>query len=82
MPADVRIPDVVDKEWCDRSIDYDQVPQFRKTSLTRAIRMAGPFTVNTTEGPLRCEDGWLCFDARGNPYPVAADEFALIYEPA
>lgn len=26
-------------------------------------------------------DGYLCFDARGYPYPVAADEFALIYEP-
>lgn len=82
MSVSVQIPDHVGKEWCDRSIDYGAVPQFRKVSLTRAIRMAGPFTVETSEGPLRCEDGWLCFDARGYPYPVAAEEFALIYEPA
>jgi len=34
------------------------------------------------EGPLRCADGYLCTDARGYPYPVAADEFALIYKEA
>lgn len=80
--TDVRIPDHVTKEWCDQSLNYERISQFRKTSLTKAIRMSGPFTVETSEGPLRCADGWLCFDARGYPYPVAADEFDLIYEPA
>lgn len=34
-----------------------------------------------TFGPLHCADGWLAIDARGYPYPIAADEQALIYEP-
>lgn len=57
-------------------------PSFRKKVTTRALRVVGPFTVQTSEGPLRCQDGWLCVDARGYPYPVADDEFQLIYEPA
>lgn len=56
--------------------------RFRKVALTRAMRIDGPFVVQTAEGPLRCEDGWLAVDARGFPYPIAADEFALIYEEA
>jgi hypothetical protein len=52
---------------------------FRKIALTRMIRIEGPFTVQTSEGPLRCEDGWLAMDARGYPYPIAADEQAKIY---
>ena len=55
---------------------------YRKKVLTRAVRIEGPFTVETSEGLMRCADGFLCMDARGYPYPVAADEFALIYEPA
>ena len=55
-------------------------PSWRKTSITHAIRIEGPFTVQTSEGPLRCADGYLAVDARGYPYPIAADEFALIYE--
>ena len=57
-----------------------QWPLYRKKVLTRALRIEGPFTVETSEGPLRCEDGYLAFDARGYPYPIAADEFAMIYE--
>lgn len=55
---------------------------YRKKVLTRAIRIDGPFTVETSEGPLHCKDGFLAMDARGYPYPIASDEFALIYEPA
>lgn len=53
---------------------------WRKTALTRMIRIEGPFTVQTSEGPLRCEDGFLAVDARGYPYPIAADEQIKIYE--
>lgn len=80
--AEVQIPREVDKRWCDEHLDYDQIAEFRKIKLTKAIRMGRSFTVHTSEGPLTCQDGWLCFDARGYPYPVAADEFDLIYEPA
>lgn len=55
--------------------------RYRKTALTRAMRIDGPFTVETSEGPLRCADGYLAVDARGYPYPIATDEFELIYEP-
>ena len=54
---------------------------FRKKTNTLAARIHEPFETETSEGRVRCEDGWLCIDARGWPYPVAADEFALIYEP-
>lgn len=57
-------------------------PQYQKVKLTRAIRIDGPFTVETSEGPLSCADGYLAVDARGYPYPIAADEFELIYAPA
>jgi hypothetical protein len=55
-------------------------PKYRKKVLTSAIKIDGPFTVETSEGPLSCADGYLAVDARGYPYPIAADEFALIYE--
>lgn len=53
---------------------------FRKKVNTHMTRIDGPFIVETSEGPLRCEDGWLAIDARGYPYPIADDEKALIYE--
>jgi hypothetical protein len=56
-------------------------PLYRKKTLTPALRIEGPFTVGTPEGDMFCQDGWLCWDSRGYPYPVAADEFAAIYEP-
>ena len=52
---------------------------YRKIRHTEAVRIEGPFVVETSEGPLRCEDGYLAIDARGYPYPIAAEEFAIIY---
>lgn len=67
----------------------DQLPseslgwgEYRKKVTTQMVRIDGPFTVETDEGPLTCDDGWLAIDARGNPYPIADDEHQLIYEPA
>lgn len=54
--------------------------QYRKTAITKAMRIDGPFIVQTSEGQLQCQDGYLAVDARGYPYPIAADEFVLIYE--
>ncbi len=53
---------------------------YRKTAITRMLRITGPFRVMTSEGPLDCKDGYLAMDARGYPYPIAADEQELIYE--
>lgn len=58
--------------------------EFRKKVNTRAIRIEGPFRVDTSESesePFYCADGWLAIDARGYPYAIATDEFELIYEP-
>ena len=57
-------------------------PQYRKAVLTSATRIHGPFAVETSEGMMTCQDGYLAVDARGYPYPIATDEFELIYEPA
>ena len=63
-------------------LGYEDWPAYRKVTLTHFMRVEGPFTVQTSEGPLNCADGYVGVDARGYPYPVAADEFAKIYEPA
>lgn len=69
-----------------QSFDADNLPAgewqaFRKHATTLMTRIDGPFTIHTSQGPLPCEDGWVAIDARGYPYPLAADEQALIYEP-
>jgi hypothetical protein len=56
-------------------------PKFRKIAVTSAMKVTGPFTVETSEGPLTCADGYLAVDARSYPYPIATDEFELIYRP-
>lgn len=63
-------------------IGFKDWPQYQKVALTRAARVSGPFEVVTSEGPLRCQDGYLAVDARGYPYPIAVDEFQQIYVPA
>jgi hypothetical protein len=55
---------------------------YQKKQLTHAVRIAGPFSVETREGTLTCPDGWLALDSGGWPYPIAADEFERIYEAA
>lgn len=56
-------------------------PAYRKHAATHAIRIDGPFVVETSEGAMRCEDGYLAVDSRGYPYPIATDEFLGIYTP-
>jgi hypothetical protein len=51
-----------------------------KTSKTLAVRVDGPFKVETAEGPLFCQDGYLALDTMGRPYPVEKQEFERIYE--
>lgn len=63
----------------DESYDWGK---YRKKVATSALRIDGPFIVETSEGDLTCQDGYLAIDARGYPYPIAADEFELIYEEA
>lgn len=60
-------------------LDPSSWPLYRKQVPTAALRITSPFRVETSEGPLTCQDGYLCIDARGYPYPVAFEEFNLIY---
>lgn len=60
--------------------DYTHWPRYKKKTLTYMRRMEGPFVIETSKGDLKCEDGFLAVDARGYPYPIAADEQTIIYE--
>ena len=69
-----------------RTFDKDNAPfimsgakMYRKMHLTQAVRIDGPFRVNTKEGPLDCEDGYLALDSAGWPYPIAAGDFEAMY---
>ena len=67
------------------TIDKNNIPlgdwaQYRKKTLTKSRRMPGSFKIKTREGELVCEDGYICIDAHGYPYPVAKEEFEQIYE--
>jgi hypothetical protein len=53
--------------------------RFKKTAITSAVKIDGPFAVETSEGTLNCTDGFLAIDARGYPYPIATEEFHKIY---
>lgn len=52
---------------------------YRKLAKTLAVRIEGPFRVQTAEGWLECQDGYLALDSRGYPYPICKDEFESIY---
>lgn len=52
----------------------------RRITETRAVRIRGPFSVETLEGVMRCDDGWLALDVDGNPYPIASSVFAKTFE--
>ena len=54
---------------------------YQKKVKTPVIKIDGPFEVETSEGKLLCQDGYLYLDTRGYPYPVATDEFPLIFDP-
>src|SRR5271170_2651907 len=53
---------------------------YRKSHLTQAVRIIGPFEVQTKEGKLRCPDGYLAVDADGWPYPIGSADFERMYD--
>lgn len=70
-----------DEVFSHRNLPDGDWRTYRKTTLTRMVRMNEPFLVDTGEGsPAYCEDGWLAVDTRGKPYPIAAAEHAAGYE--
>ena len=70
----------------DSTFTADNLPDgdwrtYRKTQPIEAMHMDEPFTVQTREGVVKCESGWLAKDSDGQPYPIADDEFENVYEP-
>lgn len=55
-------------------------PYYRKKHLTQATRITEPFAVETREGKLICQNGYLAVDSKGFPYPIDKEEFESIYE--
>lgn len=85
-PEDAPAPPEGAVEATDDTFTADNLPEgdwaaFRKTEPIEALRMDGTFTVETREGVVECDDGWLALDSDGFPYPIAADEFENVYEP-
>lgn len=60
-------------------LDGQGFGRFERRGPVLAKRMSGEFTVETSEGTVTCDDGWLGIDARGYPYPISAAEFELGY---
>ena len=61
------------------NFDSSKWKTYRKKVLTKATRMNKPFIVETLEGLLKCEDGYLAEDSNGYPYPIDKKEFDKIY---
>lgn len=53
---------------------------YYKKASTLAIRIEGPFRVETLNGSITtCSDGYLALDVCGRPYPIPKDEFERAY---
>jgi hypothetical protein len=44
-----------------------------KKTPTLMVRIEGPFQVETQEGVLDCQDGFIAIDSKGWPYPIAKE---------
>jgi hypothetical protein len=84
MTDPIKTAPTYNKDNISTNVHPDDWRTFQKKVPTRAVRVAVPFFVETSESspnsPFYCEDGWLAVDARGYPYAIADDEFQLIYE--
>ena len=65
---------------------YDPKPfvkLYRKKTLTHAVHMNEPFSVETLEGIMEGKAGdWLMIGVNGEMYPCDAEVFEKSYEPA
>jgi len=53
---------------------------YRQKAATKAIRIIGAFSVDYGGGLVSsCEDGYLCVDGTGNPFPIPKKEFLKRY---
>lgn len=56
--------------------------EFVKQGTTKLLRMNGSFAVETQEGAMTCEDGFLAVDPEGYPYPIKASVVEASYTAA
>lgn len=75
QPSTLRIANKPSPDW------VKDWPLYRKRGATPALRIEGPFEVETREGLMTCEDGYLAVDNNGDPYPIATDVFESTYVP-
>ncbi len=52
---------------------------YRAATLLMAYRVEGSFEVHHERETEQCQDGWLALDATGEPFTIAADDFAATY---
>ena len=58
-------------------------PKYRKKVLAAMYGpIDGPFTVETKEGTLTRDGGYIAVDQAGWPYPISLSDHADMYEPA
>jgi len=53
---------------------------WRKVATTYMLKINEPFSVDTSEGEMSCDDGWLALDSQGNPYPIDSKVQSISYE--
>ena len=77
-----RIVRVDGKHYVDGKLfEPKAVRWYRKKTLTQAVQMLGPFSVETLEGTMEGSTGdWLLIGVNGEMYPCAADVFEKTYE--
>jgi hypothetical protein len=62
----------------DASTDWPR--RIKKPSPVHMLRVEGPFEVETNEGTLSCDDGFVAYDPlSGHVWPVASDYVAMHY---
>ena len=52
---------------------------YRKNMPLRALRSSTPFAVETQEGKVWCEDGYLAIDDDGYPFAIDKEAFEIAY---
>jgi hypothetical protein len=62
--------------------NYSTFHPYRKKSVTMMSRVEGPFKVQTQEGVVECDDGWVALDEEGWPYPISVSVQEKSYEAA
>jgi hypothetical protein len=72
---------------CAQIFNKDSIPgagwqEFQRKNNALAMRIDGQFEVETINGVVVCDDGYLAIDACGWPYPLEKEVFERTYKKA